>query len=163
MSKEIEVVLVKDVKGLGKFGQTKKVRLGFARNYLLPYEFAILSTPANQLRLASLRKREEKRVAQEKAESESLAQQVNGKQITIRATAQDGGSLYGSVSASDIAEAIQSEYKVAIDRHTIQLEENIKEAGEYTVTIELPQDVTASVSVTVIGEVKETAKSKKSK
>lgn len=162
MAKEIEIVLVKDVKGLGKFGQTRKVKLGYARNYLLPYQFAILATPGNQLRFKSIEKREQKRVAEERAESEALASKVNGKAVSIFASAQETGALYGSVSAADIASAVQTELGVEIDRHWVALNENLKEVGQFDVSIEFPQSVTASIAVTVVAEAKEAKSSKKS-
>ncbi|NBV82701.1 50S ribosomal protein L9 [bacterium] len=163
MGKEIEVLLVQEVKGLGKFGQVKKVALGYARNYLLPYQFAILSTPANQLRFKSIEKREAKRVQHERAEAEALASQLNGKTIQIAASAQETGALYGSVSALDIVDAIQTTHKIEVDRHWIELNENIKEIGEFEILISLPQGVEAKVGLTVVAEVKEAKVAKKSK
>lgn len=163
MAKEIEVVLVKDVKGLGKFGQIRKVALGYARNYLLPYQFAILSTPANQLRFKSIEKREAKRNLQERAESEALAAKVNGKAIQITASAQENGALYGSVSALDITDVLQSVLDVKIDRHWIDLTENIKEVGQFKIDIAFPQGVTAQIDLAVSAEAKEAKSSKKSK
>lgn len=162
MGKEIEVLLVQEVKGLGKFGQTKSVALGYARNYLLPYQFAILATPANQLRFKAIEKREGKRVEQEKLESEALAAKLNGKQIQIAASAQENGSLYGSVSALDIIDAIKTAHELDVDRHWIVLSENIKTVGDFEILVSLPQGVDAKVALTVVAEVKETKASKKS-
>ncbi len=161
MSKEIEVVLVQDVKGLGKFGQTKMVKLGYARNFLLPYQYAILSTPANQLRFKSIQKREAQRRAEEQAAAALLATQINGKSVVISATAQESGALYGSVSAADIVAAFQTQHGVEIDRHAIGLEENFKEIGDYQVDVSLQHGVQASISVTVVAD--EAKASKKSK
>lgn len=162
MGKEIQVLLVQEVKGLGKFGQTRSVALGYARNYLLPYQFAILATPANQLRFKAIEKREGKRVEQEKVESETLAAALNGKKIQISASAQENGSLYGSVSVLDIVGAIKSAHGIEVDRHWILLDDNIKEVGVFEVTISLPQGVTAGVALTVTAEVKEAKALKKS-
>jgi large subunit ribosomal protein L9 len=162
MGKEIDVLLVQEVKGLGKFGQTRSVALGYARNYLLPYQFAILATPANQLRFKAIEKREGKRVEQEKLESEALAASLNGKKIKVSASAQENGALYGSVSALDIVDAIKAAHEIEVDRHWVVLDENIKEVGDFEVTISLPQGVSASVSLSVAAEVKEAKASKKS-
>jgi large subunit ribosomal protein L9 len=161
MSKEIEIVLVQDVKGLGKFGQTRKVKLGYARNYLLPYQFAILSTPANLHRFKSIEKRELKRVAEERVIAEALASQLNGKKIVIGATAQENGALYGSVSAADIAHELKNAHGIEIDRHSVSISENFKELGEFEISIDLPQGIVAQIGLTISPEVKETKTSKK--
>lgn len=161
MGKEIEVVLVQDVKGLGKFGQTKMVKLGYARNFLLPYQYAILSTPANQLRFKAIRKREAQRLVEAKAAAETLAGQLNGTSVVIAATAQESGSLYGSVSAADIANAYQAQHNISVDRHDIGLPENIKEVGQFQLVVDLGQSVQASITVSVIPE--EAKSPKKSK
>ena len=163
MSKEIDIVLIKDVKGLGSFGQTKSVKLGYARNYLLPYEFAILSTPANQSRFKALQKREQKRLVQEKENSEALATSLRGLSIKVTELAHEDGTLFGSVSSADIVAEIKKIKGIEIDRHFVALSENIKLIGEYAINIELPQQVHAQVNLSVVGEVKESRSGKKSK
>lgn len=143
MSTTIEIILLDEVKGLGKIGQRKQVRLGYARNFLFPNQLALMCTEANLARIESIKKKEEKRRAQEKAQAEELAAQVNGKAITLSATAHDNGKLYGSITSQDIAEKLQ------IDKKYIQLEAPIKEAGSYEVTLHFYSEVEAKVALTV--------------
>ena len=149
MSKEIEVLLIKDVKGLGKFGQTKQVRLGFARNYLLPYEHAILASSANTSRFTALKKREEKRAEQEREVSEKLRAVLEGQRIEISAKAQSSGVLYGSVTKKEIVSVIKNIFEVSLTADQLNVQDHLKEVGEYAFSIALPQDIVANMSLKV--------------
>jgi large subunit ribosomal protein L9 len=152
MSKELEILLIKDVKGLGKFGQTKKVRMGFARNYLLPYEHAILASSANTSRFTALKKREEKRVVQERELSEKLKAIVEGKSIEISAKAQSSGVLYGSVTKKEMIASIKSTFEVGLSADQMSIQDHIKETGDYSFTVTFPQDIVATMSLKVIAK-----------
>lgn len=149
MSKEIEVLLIKDVKGLGKFGQTKNVRLGFARNYLLPYEYAILASGANTSRFTALKKREEKRVIQEREQSEKLQAILEGKNIEISAKAQSSGVLYGSVTKKEILSVIKNIFELSLATDQLVIQDHLKEVGDYTFTVNFPQEIVATMTLKV--------------
>lgn len=152
MSKELEVLLIKDVKGLGKFGQTKKVRMGFARNYLLPYEHAILASSANTSRFTALKKREDKRVEQEREMSEKLKALVEGKGIEIAAKAQASGVLYGSVTKKEMISVIKTTFEVGLSADQMAIQDHIKEVGEYSFSVTFPQDVVAAMTLKVVAK-----------
>ncbi len=149
MSTIVEIILLKDIKGLGKFGQTKQVRLGYARNYLFPNALAMTPSADNIARLVSLTKKEEKKVAQEKATAEALFSQINEKAITLTVTTHDNGKLYGSVSSQDIMEELKKAHDITIEKHKIALETPIKEVGTYTVEIHLHPEIQAKISLEV--------------
>lgn len=149
MSTNIEIILLEEVKGLGKSGQKKQVRLGYARNFLFPNALALMSTEENQKRFDSIKKKEDKRRAVEKAEAQVLSDKVNGKSIVISATAHDNGKLYGSVGIQDIAEKLNSSFSVEIEKKCIVLESPIKEAGKYEIVIDFYPEVQAKVSLEV--------------
>lgn len=151
MSKEIEVLLIKDVKGLGKFGQSKRVRLGFARNYLLPYEHAILASGATATRFAALKKREEKRSAHEREASLKLQASLEGKTLTLSAKAQKSGVLYGSITKKEIVAAIKENLATPISVSQLDIEDHLKEVGTYPFKVLFPQDISASLTLTVVG------------
>lgn len=145
-------MLIKDVKGLGKFGDTKRVRLGFARNYLLPYEQAILASSANAGRFAALQKREVKRREQELELSEKLKSAIEGKHIEIAAKAQNTGVLYGSVTKKEILATIKSQFDVGLNLDQLAIQDHLKEVGEYVFKVEFPQDIVATITLNVVAK-----------
>ena len=151
-----EVLLMFDVKKLGKAGSTVKVAPGYARNYLLPRGLAAPVTEASRRRLAKLEeKRAEERKAR-KAESEKLAAKLAGVEVKVNAPTVDGKRLYGSVRVRDILEVIQAQRQVELERSQISLPDELKEIGSYDAKIELPEGVTVPFKV-VIGEQVEAA------
>lgn len=148
----MEVILREDVDKLGYRGQVVKVADGYARNYLLPKRLAVPATAANkkiieQERLAHLR-----REAREKADAEQLAQMLAGVVVTIPRKAGEQDQLFGSVTTQDISDAL-AQQKFTIDRRKIQLEDPIKQLGEYQVTLRLHREVSVPIGVHVVREV----------
>lgn len=122
---------------------------GYARNYLLPNKLAMMATPAA---LAAAEKRRGKRkeeLEKRKAEMQALAEKLAALEIVVEADAGEGGKLFGSVTAVDIAEAARKAGGVEIDRRKILLEEPIRTIGEYSVPLKLHPDVTAALKVKV--------------
>jgi large subunit ribosomal protein L9 len=122
---------------------------GYARNYLLPNKLAMIATPAA---LAAAEKRRGKRkeeLEKRKAEMQALAEKLAALEIVVEADAGEGGKLFGSVTAADIAEAARKAGGVEIDRRKILLEEPIRTIGEYSVPLKLHPDVTAALKVKV--------------
>ena len=146
-----EVLLMSDVKNLGKAGAIVKVAPGYARNYLLPRGFAAPVTEASRRRLAKLEeKRAEERKAR-RAESEKLAAKLAGVEVKVNAPTVDGKRLYGSVRARDILEVIEAQRQVKLERSQINLPDELKEIGSYDAKIELPEGVSVPFKV-LIGE-----------
>lgn len=147
----MEVILREDIEKLGHRGEVVKVAPGYARNFLLPKRLAVAATEANKKIVAQEREAWLKREAKLKSEAEDLAKMLGSLTITITQKAGEEGHLFGSVTAKDIADALEQQ-QFRIDRKKILLEEHIKQVGEYKVPIRLHREVTAEVAVHVVAE-----------
>ncbi|HXZ57664.1 MAG TPA: 50S ribosomal protein L9 [Gaiellaceae bacterium] len=148
----MQVILRKDVEKLGLRGEVVDVAPGYARNFLLPRKLAETATPA---KVAELRKHEEKRAkheAQSFEQAQEIAARLEGTELRFDVQAGETGTLFGSVTATDITEAAWSELKVRIDRRKLELPESIKRIGRYQIPVELFADVTATLRVAVVPE-----------
>ena len=148
----MQVILRQDVEKIGLRGEVVDVAPGFARNYLLPRKLAETATPA---KVAELRKHEQKRArheAQSFEQAQEIAQKLEGAELRFDVPAGETGTLFGSVTATDIAEQVWSTQRVRIDRRKLDLPEAIKRIGRYEVPIELFADVTATLRVAVVPE-----------
>jgi large subunit ribosomal protein L9 len=152
----MKVILKQDVEKLGKIGDIVKVAPGYGRNYLVPRKFAVEATPGN-IKVVEIEKvSKAKRDHRDKAAAALLAQEIVKLTVTIRRKTGEEGSLYGSVTAMDIADFLIT-HKIDIDKRKIQLEDPIKAIGEYQVSIRLHRDVTVPVKVIVEPEPEPTA------
>ncbi len=145
----MKIILRGDVSALGKEGDVVEVARGYARNYLLPKGLAVEASTSNLKQLELKRNALEKKEAEKKGQAEALAKKLEGKKASIIAKAGAGGKLYGSVTPKDIAEAINEQLKVEVDRKKIVLEEGLKNLGTFAVTIRLHPGVEVSVEVDV--------------
>jgi large subunit ribosomal protein L9 len=148
----MQVILRQDVEKIGLRGEVVDVAPGFARNYLLPRKLAETATPA---KVAELRKHEEKRArheAQSFEHAQEIQQKLEGAELRFDVPAGDTGTLFGSVTATDIAEQVWSTQRVRIDRRKLELPDSIKRIGRYEVPVELFADVTATLRVAVVPE-----------
>lgn len=145
------VLLREDIDNLGGRGEIVKVKAGYARNYLLPRNLATLATKGNIKQVEGERAALLKKVATEKATAEAQAQQMGDITLTFERKAGEAGTLFGSVTSMDIAEALQAK-GYEIDRRKISLREAIKETGEYTVPVKLHREVILQVPVIVTAE-----------
>jgi large subunit ribosomal protein L9 len=145
----MEILLVKDVPGVGKAGQTKNVADGYARNYLLPRNLAVVATGSAVKRAEALKLASAKREAETLQEAQTLANALN--QIQLKFSVKAGGNdrLFGAITAADIAERLEREHQIHIDKRKIELEHPIKDLGERGVPIKLHPEVTANVHVLV--------------
>ena len=151
----MKVILKQDVEKLGKAGDVVKVAPGYGRNYLIPRKLAAEATPGN-IKVAETEKvAQARRDHREKEAATLLAREIVKLSATIRRKTGEGGSLYGSVTALDIADFLIT-HKIDIDKRKIQLEEPIKTIGEYEVPIRLHRDVTIPIKVIVEPEPEET-------
>ncbi len=148
----MDVILLQDVDKLGLRGDVVSVARGYARNYLLPRRLAEEASPG---RVAELQKREE-RLARQQAESFEQAQQIAdrlaGAELRFDVKAGPTGSLFGSVTATDVADALWNTHKVRVDRRKVDLHEPIKRIGRHTVPVELFTDVTVELRTLVVPE-----------
>ncbi len=159
------ILLREDVDALGGRGEIVKVKAGYARNYLLPQGLATLATKGNVKHIEQERSALLKKAAEEKSTAEAQKEQMGTIALSFERKAGEGGTLFGSVTSMDVAEALQAK-GYEIDRRKISLREAIKETGEYTVNVKLYRDVFLQVPVTVTaegGEVEDAKPAKKAK
>lgn len=146
----MKVILIKDVPALGRSGEVRDVKDGYARNYLLPRGLAAPATEANLQHLASARQAAQQREARALREADALKARLESLVVEVRARAGDEGRLFGSVTAQDIAEAIMAR-GIEVSRKQIELSEPIKTTGFYKIPIRLHHRQTAMVEINVIG------------
>jgi large subunit ribosomal protein L9 len=145
----MEVILREHVDNLGRRGEVVKVAPGFARNYLLPRKLALAVTEGNRKLIERERKVADAREAEDKQTAEALASRVSQTEITVARRVGETGHLYGSVTTSDLGEALAAK-GLDIDKRKIQLDEPIKAIGEFTVPVKLHRDVTVQLKVHVV-------------
>jgi large subunit ribosomal protein L9 len=145
----MEVILREDIDKLGIRGQMVKVAAGYARNYLLPKKLAVAATQANKKIVEQERQSHLRKEAKLQSEAQDLATLMAGTVLTISAKAGENDQLFGSVTAKDVADALEAK-NFTIDRRKIQLEEPIRTLGEHKVAVRLHRDVTTDVTVNVV-------------
>ena len=146
----MKLILLSDVKALGKKGDLVDVAEGYARNFLLPRK---LATEANQGALTMLteqKKAKQKREAQQLAQTEEMAKLLESKPVAVRAKAGGNGKLFGTVTNADIADAITHTFSVSVDKHKIEVKNSIKALGTYPVEIRLGKNIVAKTTVSVV-------------
>jgi large subunit ribosomal protein L9 len=148
----MEIILRERVEKLGTKGDVVKVSDGYARNYLLPKKLAVLATPANMKQIEQEKAAAVRREANEKQETEALAQQLSKLSLEVSRKVGENDVLYGSVTSMDIAELLEAK-GFTVDRRKIDLPEPIKSLGQHDVPIKLHREVTAFIKVEVIREV----------
>jgi large subunit ribosomal protein L9 len=144
----MKVILADDVRGLGHRGETVTVKPGYARNFLMPQGFAYEASDANVRRLSEEKKKYDEKMMREKTVAAEAAGKVEGITVTIVKKAGEEGHLYGSVTASEIADALAAK-NVEVDRRRIELAEPIRRVGTHTVHVRLHRDVVATLNVEV--------------
>jgi large subunit ribosomal protein L9 len=147
----MKVILKQDVEKLGKTGDIVKVAPGYGRNFLIPKKLATEATPGNIKIVEQERQAQARRDFREKESATLLARDIVKLTANIKRKTGEGGSLYGSVTAMDIADFLVA-HKIDIDKRKIQLDEPIKTVGEYQVSIRLHREVTVPIKVVVESE-----------
>ena len=148
----VEVMLMADVKKLGKAGAIVKVAPGYARNMLLPQGLAAPVTEAAKRRLAKLEEARAKARAEAKKAAQAVADKLAGLTVTVNARTVDGTKLYGSVSATDLLAAIEADRGVKFERSQLDLPDHLREVGEYKATLDLGEGVKAPFTVKIVEE-----------
>lgn len=148
----MKVILTQDVKAQGKKGQLINVSDGYARNFLFPKGLAV---EANAQTLTEMENKEKARlhkIETERAEAKAVADKLEGVMVVISATAGEDGRLYGSITSKDIAEALQKQSGIEIDRRKIQLDDPIRAFGAYSLPIKLFNGISGTIHLTVTGK-----------
>ena len=150
----MEVILKEDIAKLGSRGDVVKVAEGYGRNYLLPRKLAIEANSGNKAVIEQMKAASVRRSAKEKTQAEELAKQFEGVSVSFQRRSGEHEQLFGSVTSSDIAEALAKK-GFDVDRRKIQLHEPLKTVGEFTVPLKLHKDVTTHFKVVIEKEAAE--------
>ncbi len=148
----MKVILLQDIKGLGKEGEIANVKDGYARNYLLPRKLVVEATEGNLKALAEQKVSQELKQQQEIEEAKDIAIKLEESPIEITTKAGEGGKLFGSVTSKDLAEALEKQHKIKIDRKKIVLPEPIRELGIRDVEVKLHTGAVGKLRVNIKGE-----------
>lgn len=148
----MQVILLEDVKGLGKKNELVKASTGYAKNYLFRKNLAIEATTQNvnimKNRQASAKLRKDNEIT----DANEIKAEIDGKEITFKATAGENDKLFGSITTKDIAEKLKKEYRVIVDKKKIVLKEHIKSLGTYDIQVKIYTKISATIKVIVTGE-----------
>lgn len=147
----MKIVLIQDVKSLGKKGDVCEVNEGYARNFLIAKKMAVEATPANLNTLKLQKANADKVAAEELAAAQDLASKLAAASVTVAIKAGENGKTFGSVSSKEIAEGLAKQ-GITVDKKKIVLPEAIKEFGKYDIKVKLHKDVQASVKLNVVEE-----------
>ena len=143
-------ILLKDVKGTGKAGEVVKVSDGYARNRLIPKGLAKEATEGNIRNLEKQKEIADEKRAEQKAAAQKQAEKINEITLTIRSKGGESGKLFGSITSKDIADALQEQENIKVDKKKIVLDSPIKQTGSSEVTVKLFPEVTAVLKINVI-------------
>lgn len=147
----MEVILREDVEKLGNRGQVVRVASGYARNFLLPKKLAVAANDSNKKIVEQERQAHLRKQTKFKGEAEDLGKLLEGVTVIISQKSGENGQLFGSVTSKDVADGLAAK-NFTIDRRKIQLDDPIKQLGEFKVPVRLHKDVTAEVTVQVVKE-----------
>ena len=159
----MKVVFLEDVPNVAEVGEMKEVADGYGRNFLIPKKLAILADSQAASIIKVQLKKKARLQAETEAEMGELAQQLEGKEIVLKARAGAKDQLYGSITTTDIAEELSKSAGLVVDKRKIELEESVREVGSYEVAIRLTKDIIPRIKLTVMGEEEKEGKEKKGK
>ena len=146
----MKVILQQEVKKLGKKGDILEVSEGYARNFLLPQKLAIEATAGNVNAVKQQKAAQVQKEQRANDEAKVLASQLTKVSVTSPVKTGEGGKVFGSVTAKDIADALQNQYKIEIDKRKIELKDAIKSLGSYSVTVRVHPEITGKIEVNVV-------------
>lgn len=145
----MKIILIKDVEGLGVEGDLVDAKIGYARNYLIPKGVAIEATPGNMRKWESQQVERAERKEKEEEEALKLKGKIEEEAINIEGKSGEGGRLFGSITSTDIAEALKAQQNIDIDKRRIELKDNIKTLGTTEVSIRVYPEIVATLRVNV--------------
>ena len=145
----MKVVLLKDVKNIGKRDEILNVSDGYARNFLFPQKLAVEATPGALKEIERKRAAQDAREAERGAEAKEKAARLAGKTITLAVKCGEKGRLYGSVTAAEVADALEQQHGIAVDKRKIELGDSIREVGVREISVWLYTGVTTSMKLSV--------------
>ena len=148
----MKVILLQDVKTLGKKGDTVEINDGYARNFVIPKKLGIEASSANMNDLKLQKANQEKIAKKQLEDAEELAKKIESLKVVLKIKTGEGGRSFGSITAKEISKALMDQHKLDIDKKKIVMNDAIKNIGEYTVAVKLHTKVTAKLGVSVDGE-----------
>ncbi len=148
----MKVIFLQDVKGSGKKGEVKNVADGYARNMLLPKGLAVEATPSNMNNLQNQQASAQHKIDVEKQAASEAAAKVKGKKVIIKAKAGSNSRLFGSVTPANVADALDSQLGVKVDKKKITLNTDIKNFGSYTAAVKFYTGISENVDIEVVEE-----------
>jgi len=151
MKSKIKLLLLKDVEDLGRSGEVASAKPGYARNYLVPYKFAVVATPNTLKMQEKLQKERAIKAVEEKKEAEELAKTLESITLSTTVKVDPEGKMYGSVTQQDIVNLL-SQQNVVLSKKNIDMKKPIKEVGTFDIPLKLKENVQAKVSLQVIPE-----------
>ena len=146
----MKVILLSDIKGVGKKDEIINAADGYARNYLLPKKLAVEANAENMTKLNNKKEAASFKKDVEKQNAEELAKKLKGIMLKLKVKAGENGKIIGGITAKEISENLKSQYNFMIDKKKIELKETIKALGEYNVPIKLFEGVVADLKIQVI-------------
>jgi len=148
----MQVILLQDIKNVGKKDEIISANDGYARNYLFPKKLAIEANKDNLLKLEAKHKSIEHQKALNIEEAKKIAEKINQITLDVTVKAGENGRIFGGVTSKEIAESLEKEHKISIDKKKIELKETVKTLGGFSVDIKLGDGITAKLVVNVKGE-----------
>lgn len=145
----MKVILLANVKGLGKKDEMVEASDGYARNYLIPKKLAVIADSKAQNELKGKESARQFKIDEETRAAKEIAARLEGTVVKIRSAAGGDGRLYGAVTTKDIAEALEKDFKITVDKRKIELADNIKNFGTYSVSVKLYTDIVGKFTVVV--------------
>ena len=145
----MKVLLRKDITGVGRRGDIVSVSSGHARNFLLPRGLAIVATDGAVVQATSMRRARDLREAADRESAQTIVAELAKRTIQIQAKAGSEGCLFGSVTATDIAQAVDAQAGISLDRKSIEISSPIRTVGDHSVTVELFAGITGTISLSV--------------
>ena len=145
----MKVILLQDIKSLGKRGERVEASDGYARNYLLPKKMAKEANAQAMNEYKNAENSKNYKIATQKAQAEADKKQLEGKVFRMTARAGQGGKLFGSITAKQVAEEIKKQYNITVDKRKVVLERDIKEFGTYKAEVKLFTGISANIDIQV--------------
>ena len=148
----MKVILLDNIKGVGKKDEIINASDGYARNYLLPKKLAVEANAENMSKLNNKKESANYKKDQEKQQAEELAKKLKGIMLKIKVKAGENGKIFGGVTSKEISENLKTQYNFAVDKKKIELKDTIKTLGSFNVSIKLFEGITANLRIEVISE-----------
>ncbi|MDQ1677315.1 MAG: large subunit ribosomal protein [Actinomycetota bacterium] len=148
----MKLILTQDVTGLGAPGDVVEVKDGYGRNYLVPRGYAIAWTKGGEKQVVTIKRARNVREVRDLGHAKEIQQQLSGLSVRLGARSGEGGRLFGSVTAADVVDAVKAAGGPQLDRRRVELPGHIKVAGKHDITVKIHPEVTATVTVDVVGE-----------